>query len=638
MNRFKLIFIFLIQSTFLTANADSLFTVANSESVDSIRIPLYFQVARSSYSRNLDLSKQAIDSLDKLITSDYPAFYVSKLSLYQGLYFRFISDNLKSIQFLEKSISDLGEVKDSMSITGAYLNLGIVHTELGEYERAIEYYLTCARINQHNKDYVGEASTYNSIGTLYKRMGLYENAMQYLNKAVSILKEHGPESELAMVYSNIAGVIGAMKGDLDSAIVFVKKALEIDKKLNLTLGIGFDHLQLANLYTDQKKYKQAILHANEAIKYTSLAGNVKQKGYALIAKGSAENLMKSYAECIETTKKAFELFNKTDAKESILEVYQTFSEAYSGIGDYKKAFKFKNLYSSMKDSLIKSENTKIIKSLTLQFETAEKDKIIAEQSLEISQKSLQRNYYGFGFLLFSLLSFFGLYYNRNKQRGQKEKIKRLEKEQKLLAIDYLVQGQEEERKRIAQDLHDGLGGLLSTAQRYIQNMQVEMTKLDNLNMIDKTENLIENACNEVRRIAHDMMPSALLNLGLKSAIEDLSEQVNVSSGLFVSANIFIDESTLDSNISNNLYRIIQEAINNSTKYANAQKIEIELTESSDAIQLIINDDGIGMDPNLISQEGLGLKGIKSRVEYLNGQVEILSNPNEGVKFDIIIPK
>ena len=178
-------------------------------------------------------------------------------------------------------------------------------------------------------------------------------------------------------------------------------------------------------------------------------------------------------------------------------------------------------YYHIKDSLENNELRSKISELDVKYESSKKDNEIANQQLQINNSTSQRNLAIFGGLAILGLAGFLFYRNRKNQHLAKAKIDNLQKQQKLLALDYMVQGQEEERKRIAQDLHDGLGGLLASARIQIQKVEKEMQKLGQMQLLSKAESMIDNAHQEVRRISHDMMPGALMDLGLIDAVEDL---------------------------------------------------------------------------------------------------------------------
>ena len=198
----------------------------------------------------------------------------------------------------------------------------------------------------------------------------------------------------------------------------------------------------------------------------------------------------------------------------------------------------------------------------------------------------------------------------------------------------MIEGQENERTRIAKDLHDGLGVLLSSVRRQVQNVQAELQKLTEMDLIGDTEKLINTACEEVRRISHDMMPDALVNLGLSEAIKDLAYQIEFDHQ--IKTHLVIPEINLEDTKSINLYRIIQEFCNNTIKYANASNIYIRIMQTSSSLKINLTDDGAGFNvEEAKSKSGVGIKSIESRVKYLNGFLDI--EAANGTSYDIIIP-
>jgi len=250
-----------------------------------------------------------------------------------------------------------------------------------------------------------------------------------------------------------------------------------------------------------------------------------------------------------------------------------------------------------------------------------------------STKTNQRNILAFGtfgLLLFGLSWFSRL---RSKQKIRKQEIKNLKQKQKLLALDYMLQGQEDERKRITKELHDGLGSLIKRVHLQIQVVQDEIDKLSDINAFGKANELIDHAGTEVRRIAQNMMPAALVNLGLKEAVNDIVTQTNQSSSISTSAYFSFESDSISAVQSVNIYRIIQELVNNSVKYSNAENLFIQITASENQLLLTVEDDGKGFDKSAdIKRDVIGLKNIESRVDYLNGKCEWNSS-EKGTTFE-----
>jgi len=292
-------------------------------------------------------------------------------------------------------------------------------------------------------------------------------------------------------------------------------------------------------------------------------------------------------------------------------------------------------FSNIRDSLIFAENHQQLQKLQAIYESTKKDKEIVAQNLLISHRTGQRNLLLVGLASLGLFIWFLTYRHQKNKRFNEEKIENLKNHQKILVMDSMLQGQEEERKRISQDLHDGLGTLLAAARMQMQIIQREVDKMSELKLVDKTEKLIAGACLEVRRISHDMMPTALSDLGFVAAIEDLVDEIRVQRELVFHLDL-PEEIKIPDGMALNLYRIIQEILQNVVKHANANIVELRISMKDDQLFIRIFDDGIGMD-GTDSGDGIGMSNIRSRVNYLNGKLDFHSDIGKGCLYEIWLP-
>ncbi len=231
---------------------------------------------------------------------------------------------------------------------------------------------------------------------------------------------------------------------------------------------------------------------------------------------------------------------------------------------------------------------------------------------------------------------------RQKIRHEKamglEKIQRLEEEKKLMTAKMLLEGQEEERKRIARELHDGLGVLLSATK--MQFTTIKNISPENGHIIDRATQLLEQATGDVRKISHNMMPGLLTKLGLYEAVEDLFENLNDADNIHAAFEITGEDIRLPENNEIMLYRVIQEMVNNTLKHAEASEIKLIINVIPDRMDLIYFDNGKGFDMVQVFRndaDTLGLKSIRSRIGFLNGKIDIDSRPGRGTRFAIEIP-
>jgi two-component system NarL family sensor kinase len=218
-----------------------------------------------------------------------------------------------------------------------------------------------------------------------------------------------------------------------------------------------------------------------------------------------------------------------------------------------------------------------------------------------------------------------------------QKIQQLENERKLTRAQAVMIGQENERKRIAHDLHDGLGVLLSTASVQFSRIKSESGDPKSEALLQKARELLNEASGEVRKISHNMMPGVLSRLGLCDALEDLFDSVNKIKDLHVDVKLPESRTRLPENTEIMVYRIVQELLNNTVKHAQATEIHFELVRKNNMLHIEYSDNGIGFDQQMVDNDGIGISGIRSRVDLLNGNLKFVTGKNKGVLCSIDIP-
>ncbi|MFM2327705.1 MAG: hypothetical protein RIR31_1907, partial [Bacteroidota bacterium] len=241
---------------------------------------------------------------------------------------------------------------------------------------------------------------------------------------------------------------------------------------------------------------------------------------------------------------------------------------------------------------------------------------------------------GAGLLL--IISFLGYRNFKSRQKIQQQKITELEKDKQLLAIDAMLKGQEEERSRIAKDLHDGLGGMLSGVKLSFVNMKENMVMdAESVSSFENSIMQLDNTIAELRKVAHNLMPEALVKFGLKNAILDFCNAMQISS----KTKIIFEQMGTERQLSNTadlyIYRIVQELINNAIKHAAPNQILVQLTKTTEKILLTVEDDGRGFNTEQLQfSKGIGMKNIQQRVNYFKGKIDIASQPTEGTSVNI----
>jgi signal transduction histidine kinase len=263
------------------------------------------------------------------------------------------------------------------------------------------------------------------------------------------------------------------------------------------------------------------------------------------------------------------------------------------------------------------------------------------QSIQLQQKKTVNIALIAGCVLLLLLALqlYKNFKNKNRLLVQKEKLHQqqiieLEKEKKLLAAQSLMKGQEEERSRLAKDLHDGVGGLLSGVKLSMTTMKGNVfLSEENARSFENVIGQLDQSISELRRVSHNMMPEALIKYGLKEALENYCENLNLSGKINVQLQTYGMENRMEQSTEIVVYRIIQELLNNVIKHAEAKKVLIQLVREDDRFNLTVEDDGKGFDVNEV-KNGAGLANIKARIDYLNGNMDVVSKKGEGTSVHI----
>ena len=219
---------------------------------------------------------------------------------------------------------------------------------------------------------------------------------------------------------------------------------------------------------------------------------------------------------------------------------------------------------------------------------------------------------------------------------QQQKIAALEKDKLLVTAEAMLKGQEQERGRIAKDLHDGLGGMLSGVKISFSNMKESIgLNGEDAILFEQPISQLDNTIAELRKVAHNLMPDALLKFGLTNAVEDFCKTMQVTGGTKIVCQQLGEVRELGNAVNLHIYRIIQELINNAVKHGKPKLILVQLTTTAEKLFITVEDDGKGFDLATLQEAGgIGFSNINHRVNYLGGKIDFNSKPNEGTVINI----
>ena len=394
-----------------------------------------------------------------------------------------------------------------------------------------------------------------------------------------------------------------------------------------------------------QQYDSAYFYHEKSIKiYNSYQCYfTKEESFSsLINQGIVLNQQKKYNQSNTILNNALKIKLRKDKIYNKELAYNWISKNYKALKKHDSAVVFLERKISLKDSINHIFNAENINYLNTKFETEKKEK----ENLQLESKQKKTRSY---LILALVILFFGtltaILIQKNTKRKQKlaEQEKELEtqklatvlKEQELTSIDAMIEGQEKERQRIANDLHDDLGGLMATVKLHFNALKEKQTP----ELYKKTNELIDEAYDKVRTVAHAKNSGVIANQGLLKAINEMADKISTSNKITINVVDHGLENRLENSLELTLFRIIQELITNTIKHAEATEVTIHITNHEDSLNLMVEDNGKGFNPSQITKtnKGMGISSIDKRVEHLNGTLTIESEKNQGTTIIIDIP-
>ncbi|HMD01165.1 MAG TPA: histidine kinase, partial [Ferruginibacter sp.] len=560
----------------------------------------------------------------------------------------------------------------------SYASIAASYQLMKRYDSAIYYFKKATSYFHDNgikEDY------YSSLLNVYFYLGDYPGAMETISEEMKLAEQTNDKIRVAHC-NNILGYIYFKQENFPESEkyynAYADNAIELKDTLLIAHALG----EISDVYTEEKDYKRAINSLQTVISYSKqmladtsikrtyiawapqyiakanfrlgraykLSGNLDSALYYSLGSlhtgthnpgydtaafyinaGDVYRLMKKYPEAIFYLHHGYSLSREMNHRENTRDAAQYLSQTYAALNRYDSAFYYFQIFAGLKDSIVNNETKMKIAGIQGQYDIAKKNK-------EIARQQQIRNILIGSFLFFIIVLL--LLYNRSRLVQKNRRQQEYSRQQNEL-FNAIVSTQDQERKRIAQDIHDSLGSVLSAAKLKLSSLEDSKRPLapDQLEKYHSTLALLDDAVAELRSISHNIMPATLSKLGLVAALQNLIGKMSGRSAVQVSFTTHGLDERLEENTEISVYRIILELINNIVKHADAKKVSIQLIKYPKYINLIVEDNGKGFDHNKAMEEkrGIGLGNILSRVEFLKGNIDIDSSLGKGTTVIIDIP-
>lgn len=551
----------------------------------------------------------------------------------------FTEDNMDSAMFYARErLQTALSSGDSLEIGIAYFNKGSILREQNQFDSALHYSMLGAGIIDGRGDKSILTQVYNEIGNLYVSRADYDKAITYGRKAVALARELKNTTLLATSLTNLSRPYAESK-KLEPALQCLTEARQLAHALG-DLRIEATVLEnLGGVKVVQKDFRGAAQYLADCIPLYRQIGSVG--GLAVAFRGLAVTRLQAgdFKTAFALADSALTLSRANNMERETASVLRVISVIQYAMGNLDAGYQSDDESNQVLEKMLNDILTHQSAALEKKFETAQKEAAIKtlQAEKELQQLSIQKkNTYNYillgsaaGLLLLTAL----LYRNyRQKQALQQQRIQELEKEKQLLAAEAVLKGEEKERTRLAKDLHDGLGGMLSGIKYSLNTMKGNLIMTpENQEAFERSMDMLDSSIREMRRVAHNMMPEALVKFGLDTALKDFCNDITQSGALKVSyQSLGVSDLVMDQSRSIALYRIIQELLNNSIRHAGASTAIVQLSKSDSVLSVTVEDNGKGFDPAILERSGgMGWTNIRNRAEFMNARLDVNTAAGRG---------
>jgi two-component system NarL family sensor kinase len=561
---------------------------------DSIRAKCYYQLAKNYLRISADscmmFGKKALEYARKTDDQQMTAEIYSVIGArekHNGNYEEAIKLHLKSLAIKEK-------FKDTMGMSISANDIGIVYKNMNRFKEALPYYRLSHDYALLSEDYRAVSMTLSNIGTIHSALKQLDSSRVYYDSALAVAYQINDTGAIVNALSNLGEYYGNTQNGEKARECF-EKCLAIDRATGDKYGLVIDNLNLGNCLRGQKQYAEAEKAMNEAEKIAQEEGLLKE----------------------------------------LIGVYSTKYDLYKELKRYPESIAYLEKSKNLNDSLINEETNKQVLELNTKYETAKKEKTIAEQQSNLTK---QRYWIVGSILLLVLISLLAYFRYRKLKAEEEVRLKETIMEQQLLATKAVLEAEDKERQRIATELHDGVGQLMTAAKMNLGALEGDLNlSADKKTAYQRITDLVTESAREVRDVAHNLMPNVLLKKGLSNAVQEFLNKIDSK---IIKVNLHAEgiHEKMDANVEAVLYRVIQECVNNVIKHSKASHLDISITNDVQGIAVNIEDNGIGFDASVIRGDGIGLSNTRSRIEFLKGEMEIDSKPGNGTLIAIYVPK
>lgn len=568
-----------------------------------------------------------------------------------GVAYDVLSKFDSALRYYYKSLQISETLNDPRLIAANLSNIGLTNWHVGNSKEATGYFFKALEYFEKCDNTAGIAATYNNMGLVYKSLTNFDKALVFFNKSHQYYKQINDESGVGAVLTNIGYIYFQMK-EYQKAQSYFIQSLNIKKKLDDYYGLSITYNHLASLCLESTRYKEALQYSHKATNYARMIDDENELAQSFFKTSIIKTRLNDYSEALTYNKKAEDIALKIKNNKLLYDVYHNYSEIFEALGDYKKSLEYYKQYKTTEDIVISDQRFNQVYELELKRETTKINAELAElnkqkqiQLLRIEAQQLviskRNNQIMFALALILVILLIGYIIYLNYRHKQKLKIEEAIYQVKQQQANEILEAELNERKRIGEELHDGLGQMLSLLKLTLTSLKKKLNvdgEPKQKVLVSNAVELTDNAFNELRNISHNLAPIFLREKGMVESIRNLLNRLN-ESNFRVNMDFSITGEHNDSLTEFTIYRVIQEILNNIIKHSGAKEVNFQYLQTDNELMIMVEDNGIGFNEAAeAGKKGIGLKNICSRVENIGGKTHIDSVEGRGTIITITVPK
>ncbi len=615
-----------------------------------------------AYSRNLHTKPQAAKEvalqwlkesrrLNKNLQEAQALYALGNLANIMG-------DYKSTIKYTNKTITLLKESNIEKGLAACYNILATAYKGLGKYPKSIDNFMECLRYARLTNNQVQEANVYQNIATLYLLQKDYKKSAENLDRAAELYRIKGDVDGEFTTLFNFANIYKE-QGKFEQARKHYQTVLEYRVKEGNNAVVAYININLSQMLVLEGKCREAIIALKKTLVLLEELNFHSDIVIVLNDLGLCESKLGHTKSAINYFQRALAIGEKQSLFQYKSDIYKNLAQLYEKENNYRKALEFykKGVASVAEQNSLDKE--KYVVEIQERYETElkeakiqllEKEQKLSDAELQKAELTVKRQHVlrnaliaGFILVLISLVILRLSYVKRlriqkelsvQQEKYAKQKLSEMMKDHKLSVIERYQEGQDEERSRLAREIHDGIGSDLASIkiafEHYTEQQDEDLKS-------KRIATAISNACIDLRSLSHQLHPLPFSKIGFTSFLSDFIDQVIKKSDLNIQTYLFPREDIdlLPDELLADVYRIVQELINNIIKHAEASHADVQLTKHKDHLNIVVNDNGKGFQKS--KKQGIGLRNIKERLQKIKGTLDIDSNSGHGTSITIDIP-